>query len=141
MTVTVRELSHEEIYGTYPLIKQLNPEMTEETFRARLTQMLIQNYRCAAAFNAEGECLGIAGFRAMTRFWCGSHVDLDNVVIDERFRKQGAGKKLIEWIENWGREHGHSFAVLASYTHNIDSHRFYYREGYVIRGFYFTKDL
>jgi GNAT superfamily N-acetyltransferase len=141
MDISVRELTHQEINGIFPFIQQLNPNMTEGVFHERLQQMLQQNYHCAAAFDEKGECLGISGFWVQTRFWCGTHIHIDNVVIDSRFRSKGVGKKLMSWIENWGVERGYHFAVLDSYTHNIDSHRFYFREGYVIRGFHFTKDL
>lgn len=141
MNISVRLLNQEEIRGIYPFIRQLNPDMAESTFHERLTQMLERGYNCAAAFDDSGTCLGISGFWVMCRFWCGKHIDIDNVVIDERFRNRGVGKRLIGWIEDWARKQGLSFAVLDSYTSNMDSHRFYFREGYVIRGFHFTKDL
>lgn len=141
MDISVRILERDELDGIYPFIRQLNPEMTQATFRERLSQMLEGGYRCAAAFDGAGTCLGISGFWVLCRFWCGEHIDIDNVVVDENARGQGIGKKLVAWIENWAREQGLSFAVLDSYTSNIDSHRFYFREGYIIRGFHFTKDL
>lgn len=141
MSLIVRELSQQELPGIFPFIKQLNPKMTKRTFSKLLPQMITKGYRCAGAFDSDGTLLGIAGFWELCRFWCGMHVDIDNVVIDTTLRNRGIGKALVAWIEDWARQRGHSFAVLDSYAHNIDSHRFYYREGYVIRGYHFTKDL
>ena len=141
MTLEIREIPAGEMAIIYPFIRQLNKDMTEERFTVLLAQMLERGYRCAGAFDAEGKLLGVAGFWELVRFWCGTHIDIDNVVTDESLRGQGIGKKLVAWIENWARARGLSFAVLDAYTHNIDSHRFYFREGYIIRGFHFTKDL
>lgn len=141
MSVTIREIAKQEMPSIFPFIKQLNKDMTEERFTALLGLMLEKGYRCAGAFDAEGKLVGISGFWELVRFWCGTHVDIDNVVTDENLRGQGIGKKLIDWIEDWARKQGYTFAVLDSYTHNSDSHRFYFREGYIIRGFHFTKDL
>lgn len=141
MEINVREIQASEMPSIYPFIRQLNPDMSEETFRERLSQMLTQGYRCAVAEDSAGNWLGISGFWQFTRFWCGAHIDIDNVVIDEQHRNKGVGKKLVEWVESWAKQRGYGFAVLDSYAHNIDSHRFYYREGYVIRGFHFTKHL
>lgn len=141
MALHIKELTGEEMVIIYPFIKQLNPTMEEAAFRALLSQMLEKGYRCAGAFDETNTLCGIAGFWELVRFWCGKHIDIDNVVTDEKQRGKGIGKALMAWLENWAKQQGYTFAVLDAYTHNIDSHRFYYREGYIIRGFHFTKDL
>lgn len=141
MPVSVRELSPEEIRGVFPFINQLNPAMEEQQFHALLDVMLEKGYRCAGAFDAEGNLLGLSGFWVLCRFWCGVHVDIDNVVTDARCRGQGIGKALMAWIENWARERGITFAVLDAYSHNTASHKFYHREGYIIKGYHFTKEI
>ena len=141
MQTTVRELTAEEIRGIYPFILQLNPDMPEEEFFRLLPIMIKKGYRCAGAFDAKGECLGIAGFWMLCRFWCALHVDIDNVVVLEKNRNQGVGGILIQWIEEKAKAEGANFAALDSYTHARPAHKFYHREGYSIRGFHFTKDL
>lgn len=141
MTITIREILSEEMGVIFPFIKQLNKTMEETTFHILLKEMLSQGYRCAGAYNQEGKLVGIAGFWLLTRFWCGSHIDIDNVVVDESLRNQKIGKKLIEWLENWAKENNRPFAVLDSYVSNSSSHRFYFREGYTILGYHFVKNL
>lgn len=142
MTITIRELSKDEIPGIWPLIQQLNPHMSETLFRQRLTRMIAEHgYRCAAAFDASGKMLGLSGFWILCRIWNGLNVDIDNVVVDESARGLGVGKKLMDWIEAKARAEGCEMAVLDAFTHNSDAHRFYFREGYIVRGFHFTKNL
>lgn len=141
MPIAVRELDAEEIKTIYPLIRQLNPQMEESVFHERLSQMLQRGYRCAGAFNQENILMGISGFWVLCRFWCGEHIDIDNVIIDEKWRGSGVGKALMKWIEEWAVQRGFGFAVLDAFAHNIPAHKFYYQQGYVIRGFHFTKEL
>lgn len=142
MGISIRELSAQEMPGIWPLIHQLNPKLTEQQFNARLTRMAGEmGYRCVGAFDDSGALLGISGFWIMLRFWNGLNVDIDNVVVDESARGLGVGKMLMDWIENLARKEGCEMAVLDAFAYNSDAHRFYYREGYIIRGFHFTKDL
>ncbi len=142
MTIQVKELtSEDELSAIWPFIQQLNPSMTHSDFAARLQKMREGGYRCAGAFDASGTLVGVSGFWLMTRFWCGTHVDIDNMVIDETRRGEGIGKALMAWVENWGREQGCDVAVLDSYTQNFASHKFYHREGFVIMGYHFLKPL
>ena len=142
MSILIKELKGEELRTILPLIQQLNPKMTEQAFNERLDRMVKEfGYHCAGAFDETGKLVGISGFWVMLRFWNGQNVDIDNVVVDEAGRGRGVGKLLMEWIENWAREQGCEMAVLDAFAHNSDAHRFYYREGYIIRGFHFTKEL
>ena len=124
----------------FRLIKQLNPEMTEKIFRNRLKKMLAQGYRCIA-WVEKGDYLGLCGFWTGTRFWCGDFIDLDNVVVDEKARSRSIGKKLVAWVEKEAHRLGCTQVGLDCYTTSHFAHRFYFREGYIIKGYHFIKPL
>lgn len=139
--LTIKELlDKEEWLAMYPLIRQLNPDMCREQFELRLTSMLAQGYRCIGAYRGES-MVGLAGFWIGTRLWCGQYIDIDNVVVDESERSSGVGKQMVAWVENAGKQLGCEIAVLDSYVVSHAAHRFYFREGYIIRGYHFTKAL
>lgn len=137
----IRELKNEgELEAIYPLIKQLNPDMTKAQFTERLHAMRAQGYRCVAACE-HNKIIALSGFWVGTRFWCGGYVDIDNIVVAEGLRSKGIGRKLVAWIEKEARRIGCEISVLDSYTTNHASHRFYHREGYKILGYHFVKSL
>ncbi len=139
--LVLRELTDKaDLPAMYPLVRQANPKMTRARFTKLLTSMREANYRCVGAYKGE-TLVGLAGFWVGWRFWCGKYIDIDNVVVDAKHRKSGIGKKLVGWVEKEARRLKCEIAVLDSYTHNYPSHRFYFREGYVILGYHFTKDL
>lgn len=140
--MTIIELNTDaEFEPAYPLVKQMNPEMSKAEFSRRLNKMRPQGYRCIAAVDESGKYLGICGFWQGTRFWCGDFIDLDNVVVDEGARSKGTGKKLLDWVEKEAKKQGCAQLGLDAYTTAHGAHRFYFREGYIIKGYHFVKPL
>jgi len=122
------------------LVQQANPLLTKKNFDFRLKKMRAQGYRCIA-YVEKGAYIGLCGFWQGTRFWCGDFIDLDNVVVDEKIRKQGIGKKMLDWVEKEAKRLKCDQLGLDCYTSYHDAHRFYFREGYIIKGYHFTKAL
>ncbi len=84
---------------------------------------------------------GVSGFWINTKIWCGKYIEPDNVVIDRNYRSAGIGKMLMDWIMLEGKKLGCKTSVLDSYVSSDKARRFYFREGYIIKGFYFYKDI
>ncbi len=124
----------------YRLVKQMNPKLGKGEFNRRLKKMLGQGYRCIA-YVESGQYLGICGFWQGTRFWCGDFIDLDNVVVDEKHRGRNIGKKLVVWVENLAKQAGCAQTGLDCYVTSDAAHRFYFREGYIIKGYHFIKPI
>jgi len=129
-----------EFAPAYALLKQSNPHLTQKQFNARLKKMLPQGYRCIA-YVEKGKMLGLCGFWYGTRFWCGDFIDLDNVVVDEKLRSKGIGKKMVEWVEKEAKRLGADQMGLDCYTTAHAAHRFYLRENYIIKGYHMIKPL
>ena len=124
----------------YPLLGQLNPALGKAQFQSRLIKMRAQGYRCIA-YVEKGTYLGLCGFWHGTRFWCGDFIDLDNVVVDEKVRNKGIGKKMVDWVEREAKRLQCDQLGLDCYTTHHAAHRFYFREGYIIKGYHFIKPL
>lgn len=142
MTYQIRELtSPQALQAIYPLIRLLNPDMSETRFSELLALLLQHGYRCAVAFAADGTMAGLCGFWIAPRFYGGKIIQPDNLIVDEPHRGSGLGTQLLHWIEAQGRAEGCDMAVLDAYTHNVKSHKLYHREGYHILGYHFAKML
>ncbi len=139
--ISICELSREEMPLIERLTRQLNaPHMSEADFASHLARMLPQGYRCAGLWFGD-ELVAITGFWIFTRFWCGTQMDLDNVIVDEAHRGRGFGKQLLAWLEQKAREENVETIVLDSYSASDKAHRFYYDAGYFIKGFHFIKPV
>lgn len=141
MTIMLRELDGmEELTRIFPLIRLLNPHMEEAEFLKLLPEMLPLGYGCVAALEGES-MVGLCGFWRRTQFWNRHSLQLDNLIVAESHRGSGLGSQLMQYIEALARREHRHMLVLDSYVHNHPSHKLYFREGYVIEGYHFTKKL
>lgn len=141
MSIELRALTTQvERESIYPLIRLLNPEMTHEQFLQLVQEMPALGYGCVAAFDGP-EMVGVCGFWRRTQFWNKRSIQLDNLVVAESHRSAGLGAKLMQWVEDLARTEKRQMLVLDSYVYNHPSHKLYFREGYVILGYHFTKEI
>jgi GNAT superfamily N-acetyltransferase len=138
--ITVRELVGDEAYDILTLVGTRNPSVDADELRSRLDEMLTYGYRCIGAF-VDGKLVGVAGFWIGSRFYCGKYIDVDNVVVDEAYRSRGIGGRMMRWLEEYGVGIGCKVCVLDSYVTLAGAHKFYFREGYHILGYHFSKKL
>jgi GNAT superfamily N-acetyltransferase len=130
----------ERMVEQHELIHSLNPAVDLARYRTLLSQMLPQGYRMVGAF-VQGRCIGLSGFWIGTKLYSGKYLEIDNFVIDQTQRSAGIGKLLTQWLEQEARRRQCETVMLDAYTVNTEAHRFYFREGYVIKGFHFLKDV
>lgn len=134
------KIAYELIFKHY---QHLN--LDQAIFEETLEEMIKRNdYQMLLAFN-EGdnglELLGVAGFWVSRMFYCGRYLQVSNLIVNEKFRSNGVGKKILQQIESIAQKQQCLKIVLDSYTENKRSHSLYFTEGFYIRGFHFVKDL
>jgi len=139
--LTVRELvDKQEMINNISVLQVLYPSLTLAEYEAELDQMLPHNYGQVGVFDGEN-CLGISGFWIGTKLWCGKYLELDNIVVVEKYRSQGIGKLIFDFLHKKALEHDCTMLSLDSYTSNFKAHKFFYNEGYSPKGFHFINIL
>jgi GNAT superfamily N-acetyltransferase len=139
--LTVRELvDKQEMINNISVLQVLYPSLTLEEYEAELDQMLPHNYGQVGVFDGE-ICLGISGFWIGTKLWCGKYLELDNIVVVEKYRSQGIGKLIFDFLHKKAMEYDCTMLSLDSYTTNFKAHKFFYNEGYSPKGFHFINIL
>ena len=139
--ITITEIKGAKaMEAQFPLLKILTPELTKEDYIMMLPEMIKNGYRMVGAFK-DSECIGLSGFWINSKIWCGKYLEVDNFIVDEKYRSSGIGKMLLDWLMLEGKKHDCKASVLDSYVYNDKSHRFYFREGFVIKGFHFFRKI
>ncbi len=138
----IRELTGiDELRTIFPLVRQLNPDVDEPLFLARLEAMLAEGgYRCIAAYR-DGAMVGVAGFWTGTHLWSGKYVEPDNVVVDTALRSGGIGQRLMDWIEAEAIRLGCDMMKLEAYAERTRTRDFYKRMGFGEPGIVMVKTL
>ena len=139
-SIAIRELTQEELPTILPMICQLNPKLAPGELERRLGVMIPKGYHCIAAYDGD-RMVGVAGYWLGARFYCGEYLDVDNVVVEESLRSAGIGAKMMDWLHAKAAELGVKVVVLDSYVTYAGAHRFYFRQGYEILGFHFSKKI
>lgn len=139
--IGIKEITTRQgMLAQFPLIRQLNPGLKKGEYEKMLDEMLLHGYRMAGAF-AGKKCVALSGFWISTKIYSGKYVELDNVVVDRNYRSAGLGKLLCDWVMAEAKKQGCITAMLDAYLENLPGHKFYLREGFIIRGFHFIKKL
>ncbi|RKE39962.1 acetyltransferase (GNAT) family protein [Paraburkholderia sp. BL23I1N1] len=93
----VRRLSPAEWAQAFPVIAQLR-SLDEVEFLKRARRQSHSGYELVGAFQ-EGKLIGVMGMRPVHTLARGSHLHIDDLVVDAETRGSGAGRALMEYAE------------------------------------------
>jgi GNAT superfamily N-acetyltransferase len=124
----------------YPLVQQLSPQLTIEDYARLIQEMIPHNYFQVGVYQEE-KCVAVSGCWLCTKLYSGKYMEIDNFVVDKEYRSQGVGKLLLDWMIDEAKRNDCKTVMLDAYVENFKVHRFYYREGFIARGFHYLKSL
>jgi len=123
-----------------PVLLELRPHLTAETFVAVYEEGHPQGLRYLAAFDGE-RCVGVAGWRMVATTFAIRKLYIDDLVTLASERSRGVGARLLTELADRARAAGCQFLDLDSGVQRSDAHRFYMREGLTISAFHFLRPL
>jgi GNAT superfamily N-acetyltransferase len=139
--IDIRLIIASEIISILPLLSELgNNEVEKSILKARLLEMTKQNYECAGVFDGV-QLIGICGLWFQTRHYAGRSIEMDHVIIEERYRSQGIGAQLLDFVYDYALDKKCLWVELNTYVDNVPSHKFYANHGFVAKGYHFVKTL
>jgi GNAT superfamily N-acetyltransferase len=119
--------------------RQLRPQIPEPYFETML-RILGSGAQMAVAMDGE-EVAGVAIFRVIDNTHVGRKLYVDDLVTDSERRSSGAGHSLLGFLEAEARHYECVTLDLDSGTQREQAHKFYFREGFTVKGFSFSKPL
>jgi GNAT superfamily N-acetyltransferase len=123
-----------------PVLQELRPHLTAESFAAIYAEGYPQGLRFLAAYD-EGRCVGVAGWRLIALTFSGRKLYVDDLVTSESQRSRGVGRALLTELRKRAAEAGCAVLDLDSAVHRFDAHRFYFREGMHIASYHFGQGV
>jgi GNAT superfamily N-acetyltransferase len=93
-----------------------------------------------AVYEAD-RCVAVAGWRLLATTVAMRKLYVDDLVTASTHRGLGVGAALLRELESRARDAGCRVLDLDSGADREDAHRFYFREGMVVRGFHFIRRL
>lgn len=133
--------SLEEMLEQLPILQELYPSLTLDAYRNDLIDMLPNNhYGQIAVFEGE-TCLGLTGYWIGTKLWCGKYLEIDNLIVSEKKRSTGVGKRMFDYLAAKAMQENCTMMALDSYTSNFKAHKFFYNQSFAPKGFHFIRVL
>jgi GNAT superfamily N-acetyltransferase len=105
-----------------PVLVQLRPHLTPETFDAIYREGHPQGLRFIALYDRE--CVAVAGWRIIATTIVERKLYVDDLVTDVQARGNGYGRELLDELTQRARAAGCAAIDLDSGTHRKDAHRF-----------------
>lgn len=130
----------EQMLENFELLQEVYPSLKQEEYSRELDDMIPNNYGQVGVFKNK-KCIGLTGYWIGTKLWCGKYMELDNVVVSEKYRKEGIGKMIFEYMEQKAKELDCNMLALDSYSDNLKAHKFFHKHNYIPRGFHFINIL
>jgi len=141
MNVCFRIIDPSDILSIVPLLHRLNGgKISETTLKERALEMAQQSYECLGIFD-EDQLIGICGMWFQTRHYAGKSCEIDHVIIDDSYRGQGIGGKMMDFVYEYVRSKNCNWVELNTYVDNYPSHKFYNNQNFIARGYHFIKDI
>lgn len=139
MEITVAK-SAGDLEACYSVMRELRPEIPEESFIARVRSQEKSGYRLAY-LSVTGKPVAVAGFRIGENLAWGRFLYVDDLVTLSSQRSRGYGSALLSWLRALAIEEGCRQLHLDSGIQRTDAHRFYKREGMKLASYHFSEIL
>ncbi|WP_202406401.1 GNAT family N-acetyltransferase [Pontibacillus yanchengensis] len=121
----------------FPIMKQLRNQLTQATYLTMMEEMKQNGYRLFA-YEEEGDIVALAGVIIDTCFAWGRYVWVHDLVTNEHVRSQGYGRRMLQFIEEWGKEQNCEQVALSSGLEKELAHQFYeHKMGYKRKSYVF----
>lgn len=127
----IRKAFKTDIYEIIELTQQLGYSVDNNNFQNQFDNILEKSGH--AIFVAENnEKKVIAYIHAFSKDLLISiaSVEIGELIVDEKYRREGIGKKLIQNVDEWAIENGYKNVIVGSSNKRTTSHLFYPSVGF-----------
>ncbi|WP_409250984.1 GNAT family N-acetyltransferase [Bacillus sp. SCS-153A] len=121
----IREaVTEQEWEQAYQLLFELRTDLSREEFNLLLKDMRTEGYKVFCLYDS-GRIVSLAGVIIRTNFYAKRHLFVYDLVTTSSGRSKGYGKKLLRYVEEWGKEQECETIGLDSGLQRKEAHRFY----------------
>ena len=121
----IREIiSLEEQQSMYELIHELRTDVTFEEYCKLLLPMRDAGYRMFGLFE-DSKVITISGVEIKYNLYYGKHLWVYDLVTSKTKRSTGAGKTMLEYLENIAKQENCNCVALSSGLQKERAHNFY----------------
>ena len=129
MEVSIRQISKEDASAISILCSQLGYVLSIEQILENISAVLENKFHDAFVAVHKDKIVGWTGVAQAFQIESPSFCEVRGLVVDEQYRKQGIGKRLIEKAKQWGQEKRNNKLRLRCNIKRVEAHLFYQHLG------------
>lgn len=131
MQYLIRSTDSNDLSGVEQLCSQFGFPAPSEKLLQRYSLILDYSSHCLlVAADPSGAILGWVHAYEAPSLLSDRTVEIGGLVIDEKCRRKGIGKALMDAVEAWARDRGFDEVLLATRIDRVDAQEFYQALGY-----------
>lgn len=130
--VFIREIAPTDAEAAAELSVELGYPAGIEEIRERISKVNSSNDRIIYAACTANSVIGWIDVSIIHHLATGAHGEIGGLIVSERYRSSGVGRKLIAQAEQWIAAQGINTVIVRSRMTREAAHRFYLREGYTM---------
>lgn len=142
--IQIRPCTSEDFQGVVGVLRQLWPdkhidmEMLRVVYERAISSPL-QHHVCAVDGD---QIVGMGSLTINNNLWREGYMGyIEELVVDERFRRRGIGTQILEQLVNVAKTQNCRCVELDAPFHRKEAHLFYESRGFKSRAHVFTKPL
>jgi GNAT superfamily N-acetyltransferase len=130
----------EDIRRCYPVMAELRPHFTLESFVAQVHRQRAESRYTLVAL-LDPEVVAVAGIRIAEWLPSGRCLEIEDLVTHAGARSKGYGGQLFDWVVEHARNEGCKELKLVSHVSRFAAHRFYLSKRMSILAHHFSLEL
>lgn len=136
----IRELDLKELVTVFDVLSQLRTELDYDEFEDLIYEMRSMEYKMIGIMDGE-TLLCYAGVAVQTNLYHKRHLFVFDLVTDEKYRGNGYGKMMLEYLHDYAKMGMCKNIVLSSGFQREEAHKFYEKNGFAKKSFVFLKSV
>lgn len=128
--LSIRAMQNGDVSALEPLLRQLGYDLEPDEIARRLAIVMEAPGHSLDVAERDNRIVGFIHFYARAAIEKPPEVIVQALVVDDRLRGGGIGRRLMQRAEDWAAANGYPSVALGTQTRRDDAHAFYERLGY-----------
>jgi GNAT superfamily N-acetyltransferase len=129
-----------EINDCFHTLKQLRPELAEDSFVSLIRELMRDGYQLAY-LRDKNEVVCVAGFKISNSLAIGRNLYIDDLSTSGSSQSKGYGAQMLNWLRSLAKKEGCNFLHLDSNVQRYRAHKFYLNQNMYIASYHFAEKI